>query len=70
MKITETIFAQLTDTDTILENIYQAIAEVDPNFAEEMAVYEQSVQVLLQADRKSTRLNSSHKRLSRMPSSA
>ena len=49
MKITETILAQLTDTDTLLESVYQAIAEVDPNFAEEMAVYEQSVQVLLQA---------------------
>lgn len=49
MKITETIFAQLTDTDTLLESIYQAIAEVDPNYAEEMAIYEQSVQTLLQA---------------------
>ena len=48
MKITETIFAQLTDTDTILENIYQAIAEVDPDYAEEMAVYERAVQMLLQ----------------------
>ena len=49
MKITETIFAQLTDTDMILESVYQAIAEVDPNYAEEMATYEQSVQALLQA---------------------
>ena len=48
MKITETILAQLTDTDTILESVYQAIAEVDPNYAEEMAVYESSVQALLQ----------------------
>ena len=47
MKITETIFAQLTDTDTILESVYQSIAEVDPNYAEEMAVYEQGVQALL-----------------------
>ena len=48
MKITETIFAQLIDVDTILESVYQAIAEVDPNYAEEMAVYEQGVQALLQ----------------------
>ena len=48
MKITETILAQLTDTDTILESIYQAIAEVDPNYEEEMAVYESGVQALLQ----------------------
>ena len=49
MKITETIFAQLTDTDTLLESVYQAIAKVDPNYAEEMAAYEQAVQALLQA---------------------
>ena len=48
MKITETILAQLTDTDILLESVYQAIAEVDPNHAEEMAVYEHSVQALLQ----------------------
>ena len=48
MKITETIFAQLTDTDTLLESVYQAIAEVDPNYAEEMATYESGVQALLQ----------------------
>ena len=28
MKITKTILAQLTDTDTLLESVYQAIAEV------------------------------------------
>lgn len=49
MKITETIFAQLTDTDTLLESVYQAIAEVDPNYAEEIAAYEQAAQALLQA---------------------
>lgn len=49
MKITETIFAQLTDTDTLLESVYQAMADVDPNYAEEMTVYEQGVQALLQA---------------------
>ena len=48
MKITETILAQLTHTDTLLESVYQAIAEVDSNYAEEMAVYEQAVQALLQ----------------------
>lgn len=49
MKITETILTQLTDTDILLESVYQAIAEVDPNYAEEMATYEQGVQALLQA---------------------
>lgn len=49
MKITETILNQLTDTDALLESVYQAIAEVDPDCAEEMATYEQSVQALLQA---------------------
>ena len=49
MKITETILAQLTDTDLILESVYQAIAEVDPDYAEEMATYEQAVRALLQA---------------------
>lgn len=49
MKIIETILAQLTDTDTILESIYQAIAEVDPDYVEEMTAYEQAVQALLQA---------------------
>ena len=48
MKIIENILAQLTDTDTILESIYQAIAEVDPNYAEEMIAYENAVQTLLQ----------------------
>ena len=49
MKITETILVQLTDTDTILESVYQAISEVDPDYAEEMAAYERGVQALLQA---------------------
>ncbi len=48
MKIIETILAQLTDTDTLLESVYQAIADVDPNYAEEMAIYENAVQTLLQ----------------------
>ena len=49
MKITETILAQLTDTDMIMESVYQAIAEVDPDYAKEMAAYEQAVQALFQA---------------------
>lgn len=49
MKITETILAHLTDTDTLLESVYQAIADVDPNYAEEMATYEQGVQALRKA---------------------
>ena len=48
MKITKTILAQLTDADTLLESVYQAIAEVDPNYADEMATYERAVQNLLQ----------------------
>ena len=48
MKITETILAQLTDTDAILESVYQAIADVDPNYAEEIDAYELGVQALLQ----------------------
>ena len=48
MKITETILTQLTDTDTLLESVYRAIAEVDPDYVEEMAVYERAVQMLLQ----------------------
>ena len=49
MKINETIFALLTDTDTLLESVYQAIAAVDHNYVEETATYEQGVQALLQA---------------------
>lgn len=49
MKILENILAQLTDTDTLLESVYQAIAEVEPNYAEEMDVYEKAAQTLLQA---------------------
>ena len=49
MKITETILAQLNDTDTLLESVYQAIAAVDPKYTEEMATYKQAIQALLQA---------------------
>lgn len=48
MKIIENILAQLTDTDILLESVYQAIAEVDPDYADEMAVYENAFQTLLQ----------------------
>lgn len=49
MKITETILVQLIDTDMILESVYQAISEVDPDYADEMATYEQGVKELMQA---------------------
>lgn len=49
MKIIETILAELNNTDTLLESVYQAIADVDPNYAEERASYERGVQALLQA---------------------
>lgn len=48
MKITETILAQLTDTDILLESVYQSIAEADPDYLDELATYKSSVQVLLQ----------------------
>ena len=40
------------------------------SYAEEAAVQYETMKVILGGDRKSTRLNSSHLRLSRMPSSA
>lgn len=49
MKIIETILAELNNTDTLLESVYQAIADVDPNYAEERASYKRGVQALLQA---------------------
>lgn len=49
MKILENILAQLNDTDALLESVYQAIADVDPDYAAEMDAYEQGVQALLQA---------------------
>jgi hypothetical protein len=48
MQITDTFFAQLTDPDILLESVYQAIADVDTNYAEEMETYEKGVQALLQ----------------------
>lgn len=49
MKNVETILTQLTDTDILLESVYQAISEIDPDYADEMVAYEQAVQALLQA---------------------
>lgn len=46
MKTTENILAQLTDTDTLLESVYQAVAKVDPDYADEMATYNSAVQCL------------------------
>lgn len=48
MKITETIFDQLTDTDTLLDSVYHAISEADPNYVDELTTYESGVQALLQ----------------------
>lgn len=49
MKINETIYSLLNDTDALLESVYHEIADVDPNYAKEIVTYEQSVQALLQA---------------------
>ena len=48
MQITETILTQLTDTTIVLESVYQAIAEADPDYLDELATYERSVHWLLQ----------------------
>ena len=44
--------------------------DVNPDRPTEKDAWEKSLQIALDADRKSTRLNSSHVRTSRMPSSA
>ena len=49
MKITENILAQLTDTDVILDAVYETIATLDPNYGEEMATYHEGLQALMQA---------------------
>lgn len=46
MKITENILAQLTDTDALLERVHQAIAQMDPNYGEELAIYNSAAQRL------------------------
>lgn len=46
MKIIENILAQLTDADLLLESVYQAIADTDPNHSAELAAYDDGVQAL------------------------
>ena len=46
MKMTENILAQLTDTDAILDAVYETIATLDPNHEEEMASYHEALQIL------------------------
>ena len=48
MKITENILAQLTNTDAILDAIYEVIATLDPSHEEEMASYHEALQILTQ----------------------
>lgn len=48
MKIIETILSQLTDTDTILDSLYGAIAEEDTNYQQEMESYQRAVADLLE----------------------
>lgn len=48
MKITESILAQLTDIDTILESLYQAVAEVDADYPLEMENYHKALRILLE----------------------
>lgn len=48
MKITENILGQLTDTNALLESVHQAIAELDPDYGEEMVAYNAAVQLLRQ----------------------
>lgn len=49
MKMTENILAQLTNTDAILDAIYEVIATLDPYYGEEMATYHEGLQALTQA---------------------
>ena len=48
MKMTENILAQLTNTDTILDSVYEMLATLDPNYGEEMAGYYEDLQALTQ----------------------
>lgn len=48
MKMTENLLAQLTDTDAILDAVYETIATLDPNHEEEMASYHEALQILTQ----------------------
>ena len=48
MKIIENILTQLTDADLLLESVYQAIADTDPNHSAELAAYNDGVHALMQ----------------------
>lgn len=48
MKIIENILTQLTDADLLLESVYQAIADIDSNYADELAAYHVGVHALMQ----------------------
>ena len=49
MKMTENLLTQLTDTDAILDAVYETIATLDPNYGEEMTSYLEGLQTLTQA---------------------
>ena len=49
MKMTENLLAQLTDTDAILDAVYETIAPLDPNYGEEMTSYHEGLKALTQA---------------------
>lgn len=48
MKITDNILAQLNNTDTLLDSLYKAIAEVDPDYPQEMENYQRALSALLE----------------------
>ena len=49
MKMTENLLAQLTDTDAILDAVYETLAALDPNYGEEMTIYHEGLQMLAHA---------------------
>ena len=49
MKMTENLLAQLTDTDAILDAVYETIATLDPSYEEEMETYHEGLLALTQA---------------------
>ena len=46
--MTQNILDQLTDTNAILDAVYETIATLDPNHEEEMASYHETLQILTQ----------------------
>ena len=48
MKMTENILAQLTDSDAILDAMYETIATLDPHHEEETADYRYGLQMIAQ----------------------